>query len=161
MKFLTISLVAIATLFNISANAACPMGNLTLSTQAQVDAFPVNYPGCSNLSVNLTIQGADITNLDGLSGLVTIDGILLIQYSHALVDITGLMNITTITRELQFEECHALTSLDGLQNLTSLGKLELQGMDALTDISQLSGLTTITDDLHINDCDALTNLNGF
>ena len=152
-------LIILLCLFGSAVYAACPMGNLTLSTQAEVDAFPANYPGCSTLNVNLTIQGADITNLDNLSGLGTINGTLLIQYSNALVDITGLSGIHTVNGELQFEECHALTSLAGLA-LTTCNKLEIQGMDALTDISQLSTLTAIGDDLHIFDCDALTNLNG-
>ncbi len=162
MKFLTISLVAIATLFNISANAACPTGNVTLTTQTEVDNFATTYPGCTALpsTVKLKIKGAGITNLDGLDVLTAVHGKLIIEYSNDLVDITGLMNITTVTGELQFEECHALTSLDGLQNLTTCNKLEIQGMDALTDISQLSGLTAIGDDLYILDCDALTNLNG-
>ncbi len=50
------------------AHAQCPSGNVTLTSQAQVDAFPA---GCVNFSGDLGISGSDITNLSGLGGLRT------------------------------------------------------------------------------------------
>lgn len=163
MKLLTIGFLAITTLlFNTSLFAACPVGNVTLSTQNQVNNFAVTYAGCTTLpsGVKLKIKGANITNLNGLSVLTQIDGNLEIEWCPALVDVTGLWGITTVNGVLQFEECHALTNLNGLQNLSSCHDLDIRGMDALTDISQLSGLTSLSGELRIKDCDALTTLAG-
>jgi internalin A len=162
MKFLTIGLLAIATLFNISAFAACPTANVTLTTQTEVDDFATTYPGCTvwPVGIKLRITGNGITNLDGLSVLTQLDGKVKVTLTPDLVDITGLMNVTTINSELQFEECIALASLDGLQNVTTCFRLEIQGMNALTDISQLSGITSLGSSLAILDCDTLTSLNG-
>ena len=163
MKFLTISLLAIATLFNISAYAACPpAGETVLSTQADVDNFFTNFPGCTMLPANveLTIRGAGITDLDGLNGITSIAGTLNIKGCPNLTDITGLSTLTT-GGEIDFEGCTSLTSLDGLQNLTTLtDDLEFSNMDALVDITDLSNLTTLGGELYFKECAALTNLEG-
>lgn len=162
MKFLNISILAIAILFCTFANATCPTENISLESQTEVDNFRANYPGCTTIPVGVTlkVKGSDITNLDSLRSLITIDGQLLIEWCPNLVDITGLTNLTTVNGELQFDECHALTSFNGLQNLTTCHDIEIKGMDALTDISQLSGLTALSGELNIKDCDALINLTG-
>lgn len=55
--------------------AQCPAGNITLTTQAQVDNFTVTYPGCTHVLGSLIIRpSADIADLNGLSGLTQIDG---------------------------------------------------------------------------------------
>ena len=164
MKFLTTSFLAIALLFNFSANAQCPAPpKLTLNSQAEVDAFPANYPGCTMIpsNVDLIVSGNDITNLDSLKQLVSVEGTFDIKNSAILSDITGLINLTTVG-QLDIERCPQLNSLDGLQNLTTVtDDLEFSNMDGLTDISQLSGLTSIGGDVQINDCDALVTLAGF
>lgn len=161
MKFLTISLLAIATLFTNVAFAACPTSNLLLNSQAEVDNFATNYPGCTTLpsGIKLTVKGTGITNLDGLDVLTQVDGKLRIECQN-VTDIDGLMNITAVNGELQFKHCHLLTNLDALSGLTTCHDLELVGLDALTDISGLSGLTSFSGELNIKDCDVLTNLNG-
>ncbi|MCB0521936.1 MAG: hypothetical protein H6577_12525 [Lewinellaceae bacterium] len=55
-------------------------GTVTLSNQALVNAF-----NCPTFSGNLTIQGNDIVNLDGLSELETVTGNFLIQNNPNLV----------------------------------------------------------------------------
>ena len=56
---------------NVKADICMP-GNtyVTLYTQNQVDSFPINYPGCTEIDGYLTISGADITNLNGLSNIL-------------------------------------------------------------------------------------------
>jgi hypothetical protein len=164
MKFLTISLLAIATLFNISADAQCPMGNIVLETQAEVDAFPATFPGCTMITGKIKINDAGtppntITNLDSLKYITSVAVSLDIQNCPLLTDITGLINITS-SGEVDIERCNALTSLDGLQGLTTLGDLEISNCNALTDISDLSGLTSLSGQLNLKANDGLTSLNG-
>src|SRR5690606_5072545 len=49
-----------------SFTTTCPLGNITFTTQAQIDAFATNCPNCTEVSGNLTIQGANITDLTPL-----------------------------------------------------------------------------------------------
>ena len=47
---------------------------VVLSDQAAVDQFGETYPSCNTLSDGLIVEGSDIINLDGLSGLVKVGG---------------------------------------------------------------------------------------
>lgn len=122
----------VATAFTIAPPNPCT-GNIILSSQAQVNAFP----GCPLLNGNLTISGADIQNLTPLS---------------VLQGVSGVLSISTNT---------TLTSLNGLNNLTSIGGLNISNNPLLTNLTALSnvqgdGLTTV----NISQNDALTSLNG-
>jgi hypothetical protein len=56
--------------FSGSINAQCPPGPITLLTQADVDNFTANYPGCTELNNQLVIgPSSDIVNLNGLSAI--------------------------------------------------------------------------------------------
>ena len=94
MKYLKIVLFS---LFMIPAGfgISCPY-NLTLSTQAEIDQFQSNYPGCTTINGSLNISGTDITNLDGLSVLVSIEYDLDIESNSVLMNISGLSNIKKI-----------------------------------------------------------------
>lgn len=141
MKNLYIILIALLIGSGAMAQTAQPCSTclpqgITFSTQAQIDNFQTNYPNCTEIEGNVTIRGsADITNLNGLSGLTSIGG------------------------ELRIERCSVLTNLTGLNNLTSIGGyLHIYNNDALTNLTGLDNLTSIGDDLEILRNNALTNL---
>ena len=80
--------------FTVTGNAAVPnycstlSGNLTLSTQQQVDAF--NFTSVTgNLIIHENAAG-NITNLGGLSNLITLGGSLTVQSNTALTSFCGL-----------------------------------------------------------------------
>src|ERR1043166_3897358 len=64
-------------------------GNITLTSQAQVDAFPATY-GCNEISGTLTISGNDIVSLDSLHFVTKVDGDLRISNNPNLTSIKGL-----------------------------------------------------------------------
>ena len=48
----------------------CTPDSITLSSQAEVDSFQADHgPGCDTIVTDLTVTGADITDLTPLSGL--------------------------------------------------------------------------------------------
>lgn len=53
--------------------AQCPT-DVIFSAQAQIDAFPLNYPGCKNIEGDVLILGDDIQTLASLTGLESIEG---------------------------------------------------------------------------------------
>src|SRR5690606_7427415 len=111
------------------------------TSQAQIDAFATNYPNCTEVSGNLTIQGANITDLTPLSNLTSVGGYLRIYNNSNLINLDGLSNLTSVGGYLQISSNSSLTNLDGLSNLTSVGAdLVIQYNSSLTDISGLQNI---------------------
>jgi hypothetical protein len=118
--------------------AQCPNTFITFNSQAEVDAFPINYPDCNVITGSLTISGDDITDLTPLS---------MINY----------------TSELKVMDNPLLTQLDGLNNLQSAipnnTALQIENNPLLNSLSALTGLTSLSH-LDIQDCPSLINLEG-
>ncbi len=66
------------------------------------------------------ISGDDITNLNGLNVVTSIEGNLNIWFT-TLTNLTDLDNMTTIGGSLKIIGNDFLTSLSGLDNVTSIG----------------------------------------
>ncbi|MBK7937995.1 MAG: T9SS type A sorting domain-containing protein [Lewinellaceae bacterium] len=160
--------------------AQCPMGNIFFSTQEQIDSFQINYPGCVELpSEYVFISGANVNSLNGLLGIRSIAGNLVIGggwdgsggtwYSNlTLENLHGLDSLSFIGKDLQIWGNPKLKSLDGLEKLDSIGSL-IFGIvvdetpfsnDKLESIEALSNLTKIGDNLYIAGNDLLHNLHG-
>src|SRR5690606_19272606 len=93
---------------------ACPTGDFTFTSQAQIDDFGTTYSHCTDITLgNITVQGNDITNVDGLSNVTSATGNLTVENNSQLTDITGFANITSIGGNLKFEHNTATTSLSG------------------------------------------------
>jgi len=143
----------------------CLSGGITFSTQAEIDAFQTNYPNCSEIQGNVTVEGSDITNLNGMNALTSFGGDLYISNNDSLTDLTGLESITYIGSHVVVYGNDTLTSLTGLEGLTSIGgELDIGtafgGNPALTSLTGLEGLTSIGSGIFIRYNDALTSLTG-
>ncbi len=71
----------------------CLPEGIYFNTQAQIDSFPINYPGCTQIEGGVDIWGDDITNLDGLNDLTSIGGSLNIHHAH-VANFAGLGNLS-------------------------------------------------------------------
>lgn len=142
---------------------SCPPGNLTLASQAEIDDFATDYPGCTEISGDLTIQESvvgNITNLTGLSQLTNIDGSLTISTNTALSSLNGLGNITDLGAMVLVGN-EALNNLNGLGGLTTIDQhFNIVGNPGLTDLTGLSNLTTISGGIQIEVNPDLISLNG-
>ena len=141
----------------------CPPTATTLSTQAQVDNFLIVNPGCQNLLQNLTITGADITNLDGLQGIETSDPgkSISITNNPLLTDVSGLTTLTSIGGNFPISGNPLLSNLTGLENLTSIaGYLFIFSNADLENLGGLSGVLTIGDFLQVSNNPSLDAFNG-
>lgn len=103
-KFLMFALIVLSFL---STSAQCPVGNVVLTTQTDVDALANNFPDCMEIDGDFTINSSP---------------------SDPITDLTPLENITSVTGSLvilkldyfdQDLEEIVVTELDGLENLTS------------------------------------------
>lgn len=117
----------------------CFWDGLTLTTQAEVDSFPVNYGSCVQIPGFLSITGNGITRLDSLYHLKIIGGGLLIN-TTALTDLNGLENLETLGAGLSIRNCTSLTDISQLGALDSVGgSLRIEN----TQLSNLNGLNGI------------------
>jgi hypothetical protein len=143
------------TSFSITTKAQTFTGNLTLTTQAQVDAF--NYTNVTGIIFINSLQSS-ITNLNGLSELTSVGGSLFIDNSH-ITNLDGLSNLTTVGQKLSIST-RFVTSLDALSNLTSANSIDISDNDALTNLDGLSNITSLFGELVIEDNPLLSSLDG-
>lgn len=145
------------------AQSCLPEG-IHLSRQGQIDSFPINYPGCTQVEGLLLINGIQqesITNLDSLIYITSVGGPLEIYGNSQLIDLAGLLSLTTIGGNLILENNLQLTSLYGLNSVQSInGHLDIDYHPALLSLSALSALQSINGTLHIGNMSSLVSLVG-
>jgi len=115
----------------------CLPGGINFYSQAQVDQFAINYPGCKEIVGDVLIQGSDITSLDSLSALTALGKGLVIAFTH-LPDLSGLENLSSIGGVFTIIEDSSITHLNALENVTHIGGgLHLDNLPMLTSLSGL------------------------
>jgi len=96
---------------SFSVLAQCPDGNVEFITQTQLDEFLIEYPDCSQIDGDLTLNSGfsdQITDLTPLSGITTVSGSLHIRKLDYY--------------DSELEETVS-TLLNGLENIISVGNL--------------------------------------
>jgi len=102
MKKFYIILIALIIASGAKAQSAQPCSTclpegIWFCTQAHIDNFQTNYPDCTEIEGDVSINsGSDITNLNGLIVLTSIGGYLNICCNTSLTSLTGLEGLTSI-----------------------------------------------------------------
>jgi hypothetical protein len=135
-------------------------GDVTLSSQAEVDAFT-----CTEVNGNLTISGGDITNLTSLALLEKISGNLLITNNPNL-ETLDLPALGSNVASLSISNNGNLNSISGFNNLFQASSLHIGDNPKLVTVSGFNTLAHVPVGLGgggftIVQNDALTNLSGF
>ncbi|MCW4470882.1 T9SS type A sorting domain-containing protein [Flavobacterium sp. MFBS3-15] len=142
-------------------NAQCPTGELNFTTQAQVDNFIIQYPNCTEVDGDIGISGNNITNLEGLSNLVSISGALEIRNTGNLASLNGLENLVSVGTDLIIRSNASLTDIEGLSSLTTVGgEFTVRSCAALLSLHGIENLESVGLALIIRDCGLLTNLDA-
>ncbi len=154
---------------------SCLSSGITFSSQAEIDAFPIDHPDCTVIagSIFLNDSSGDISNFDGLNQVTRIEGDFLLDIAMSLQNFGGLENLSYIGGNLNLNGS-AITSFEGLSSLDSIGgdlaiatlnSIELNGLenlkfvgnnlnffgsDVVSDLSSLSSLTTIGGDFFVD-----------
>ncbi len=143
-----------------SAQSCLPEG-LVLTSQAQVNSFPTDHPGCTTLEGNLQIGPGSVTNLAPLAQLTAVEGYLQVGLNPQLTTLAGLENITSVGGSLGITGNAQLTDLSGLAGLTTVGGLmEVSANNNLTSLAGLQNITSVGSYLDISDSPGLTDLQG-
>lgn len=106
----------------------CPEGDIQLKTQAEIDAYLMQYPNCAILRGHLKIgslnENSDIHDLSQFQNLSAIVGGLSI-YNSQLENLNGLQTLTQIAGDLIIENNSKLTDLSAFYNLFSINSSQL------------------------------------
>jgi Secretion system C-terminal sorting domain/Receptor L domain len=141
------------------AQPGCPSSAFILSTQAQVDAFDDIHPDCHNLQVLMTVTGADITNLNGLTGIQKTTNSVVLRDNPLLSSLKGLGNLTSIGIELKIENNDALKDFSGLEKLSFVGgHFSIEGNDLLTSLNGIGPIKSLGSYLNISFNPVLTDV---
>lgn len=140
---------------------SCLPGGLTLTTQAEVNSFPVNHPGCTTIGGNVVILGETITNLAPLASVRQIDGDLQISSCSNLPNLNGLHSLHLIGGTVRIQNNAALRTL-GLDSLRSVRGdfMYISSSPRLQSLATLNRLDSIAGIFQVWDCDSLTSLTG-
>jgi hypothetical protein len=131
-------------------NGQCLPDGIILSSQSQIDNFPTNYPDCTEILGDVEIKGP-ITNLNGLSQIIIINGFLNIHDS-ALINLEGLNNLTTIIGDLIIFNNSSMQDTAGVENLSNIqGELDITGNSSLSAITNFQNITSLGDGIFPRD----------
>lgn len=142
--------------------AACN-SSVTLSTQAQVDAWPITH-GCSLVLGDLTISGADITHLDSLYTLQNVNSKFYVG-NTLLTDLNGLINFR-FAKSIKIQSNPNLISLEGFTSIEgSWDTLDISSNPKLESLQGLSHLSKaqrvrITNNPKLKNLVGLENVRG-
>ncbi len=139
----------------------CPDGDILFTSQAEIDAFAIDFPDCTMISFpgSVTISGDDIVDLTPLSQIVSIENDFVIDNNPQLVSIAGLENLTDFAGgNLIISNNPMLSSLNGLGAI-GFSWVRIINNDALINLEGLEGIIEIFE-LQVEDNDALQSLSG-
>lgn len=140
--------------------ADCADANITLTTQAEVDNFQAVYGNCDVVTSSLTIGPSnDITNLDALIHLNSIEEVLYIEENTQLTNLDGLENLNHIT-VMHINNNQNITDFDALSNLTSIGSIYIENNPKLASLSGFMNIITIIGQFFLTGNPALSSLQG-
>lgn len=161
-KLISLFIYILSLSIGFSASAqTCAAGGIFFASQADIDNFTTNYPGCTQILGGVSITGGDIVNLNGLSVVTSIGGALNISSNPMLTSITGLSALTSIGGDLSIQSNTLLSNLSGLSGIDAVpGTLWLVSNPALADISGLNGVESVSNHLVFQNNDVLTNVTG-
>ena len=171
----------ISLIISIAVDAQTYNGNITLTTQQDVDNFSINYPGINSVNGSLNIGPfsgqSDITSLSAINNLVSVNTMFIqntqltqisgfnsltycynitIQNNINLHDINGFNSLTNIN-QISISSNNVLTTLNCFQNVTTISSLYIA--DAQINSLNFPNAQTIND-LNIYNTNNITNFNG-
>jgi hypothetical protein len=146
---------------SFSFSQGCLPDGITFTTQEQIDNFQTDYPGCTVIEGDVAIDGHDISNLNGLSVLTSLEGSLFISQNDQLTSLSGLDNITSIRGFVDISWNDQLLSMDGLNQLDTIsGGISFYANESMRNFNGLNNLVYIGDGFGVEWCDSLTSFDG-
>jgi len=153
------------------AHCQC-VGDVNLTSQAEVDAFPQNF-GCSIIEGDLFIgiipvypivqdNDTDISDLSALQSISKIAGSLTISNNDLLKNLNGLHSLTEIDGALTIDDNEELENIAHLNNLSKIdSSLNINHNHALINFEGLENITTLNHFIGLRGNTDLQSFKGF
>lgn len=147
---------------SISGYCQTYTGDLTLSTQAQIDSF--NYTAVVGDLIIESTWPDPAVNLLGLNTLAYVSGDFSIINNSYLTSLNGLENLDSVGGHLDIKSNSSITSVNGLNSLTKInGHFYIYANGQVSSLKALKKLTYVGDFMGIyysklNSLDGLENL---
>ena len=127
----------------------CPLGDVLLTTDAEIQNFQTFFPNCAVLEGDVTIEGTGITDLGDFSGLTEVQGELVLS-ELSVMTVSAFDNLIRVGGNLRLDDLPnaATVSFPALDSLG--GDLDLADLPLLTDMSGFSNLATAEGSLILN-----------
>ena len=165
-RIITILLSGVGSLSIAHAQNCLPQG-IAFNLQSEVNAFPINHPGCTQIDGFLKIGPSNdgfaggITDLTPLSQITSVGGYLLVEFTLGLESLDGLDNLASVGGYVRLDENDNLADITALSNLTTVGGLlEVRLNQSLTSLEGLGSLSSTGGNVSIRLNDELTDLQG-
>ena len=152
----------------VQAQSSTHIGNITVTTQAEVDSLRTTLANIDTIDGNLTIgytsgnSRTHITDLTPLGNIVRIAGNLRIQRNGQLVNLNGLNNLQTILGYFKIYNNGKLTTLGDITALQTIGgDFSVSSNSKLTTLGNFSNLQSIGRNFVVGYNHHLTTLGNF
>lgn len=144
--------------------ADCNPDEISLTTQAEVDAFQLNHGPCDTVVGGLEIRGSDISSLRPLSDLIVVNGFLNIQ-NTIIQSLDGISSLENVGEWFQIAQNPFLLDLDEFPNifhlsLNLLANNNLQNIDGLSQFSGEIARLALQSNPQLHDIDGLLGITG-
>lgn len=151
MHILRIVVIAIFLIFQsmVLQSQICLPSGMTFSNQGSIDRFSILNPGCTEIDGAVTIKGDDIVNLNGLTGLTTINGNLSITFNSLLTNLDGLESLEEVST-LFISSNPALTDISALNEINQANGIQISSNNILPAINAFNHLNSISQTLYIS-----------
>ncbi len=159
MKYSILFFICTLCTVKLTADTCVFPGELNFTTQAQINAFLTSNPTCTEIDGDVFINGADITNLNGLTNIIAVYGSFQVVNCPMLTGLAALSDLDSVGGTFRLSGL-PLTSLNGLQNLRHVRGCAIDLNHTLTNLTGLSGLVTITNTFRVWQNNNLLTLNG-
>jgi len=168
----------------------CPSGDQFFSSQEKIDDFIIEYPTCKVLDGDVFIGGSLIENIDALSNIEIIEGLLVIDFTIDLINTSGFSSLSEINGGLEIienfklENIEEITQVDKLQGditisqnrnlkrligfesdneldiVTILENENLDTIDAFHNVKNVNGSITVSNNDKLLRCNIFNNLDS-
>lgn len=164
MKFYSLSVPVALVLSTCLAQAqvTCLPDGITFRSQAELNDFPTQYPGCTAVLGSVRfVSGSGLTDLLPFAQVARVDGDLVVDDNIRISSLAGLENVSEVGGSLLVSRNMALTSLEGLAGLTRVGgDLEISALARVADLQGLDALTYVGGNFALNHCATVGSLQG-
>lgn len=180
MKKIIALIIILTSCYAYSLSAQCPT-SISINNQQDLDNFSIDYPDCVSQGWlnSITINGEDISDLNGLSAITNIKSTL--SWYRANVNSFSTWNtLDTISTLRIYDTDTTLVSFDGLNNVDTIGTFESNGTsiedlsaiggskihnfyltsDSIKHISGFNEIVSISN-IRIDNCPSLISITGF